>query len=54
MGRDHLLGLPALSIPCARGENNLPIGLQLVGRYFEESTLLRAAYEFEKAFSLYR
>ena len=50
----NLLGLPALSIPCAKGENNLPIGLQLVGRYFEEATLLSAAYEFEKVFSLYR
>ena len=40
--------LPALSICCGRDENGLPIGMQLIGRKFEESRLLRAAYAFEQ------
>jgi aspartyl-tRNA(Asn)/glutamyl-tRNA(Gln) amidotransferase subunit A len=42
----NLAGLPGLTLPCgfARG---LPIGMQLVGRPFEESTLLRAAAAYE-------
>ncbi len=44
----NLAGLPGLSVPCgfARG---LPIGMQLVGRPFDESTLFRAAYAYEQA-----
>jgi len=43
----NLTGLPALSVPCALGKEGLPIGLQLVGRAFDEATVLRAAYTFE-------
>jgi aspartyl-tRNA(Asn)/glutamyl-tRNA(Gln) amidotransferase subunit A len=43
----NLTGHPALSVPCGLTNAGLPIGLQLVGRYFDEATLLRlgAAYE---------
>ncbi len=43
----NLTGHPALSIPCGLTRAGLPVGLQLVGRYFDEATLLRlgAAYE---------
>src|ERR1700691_1475941 len=41
-------GHPALSLPCGKVDG-LPIGMMLVGRHFEESTLLRAAEAFEKA-----
>jgi aspartyl-tRNA(Asn)/glutamyl-tRNA(Gln) amidotransferase subunit A len=43
----NLTGHPALSIPCGLTAGGLPIGFQLVGRYFDEATLLRigAAYE---------
>jgi len=43
----NLAGLPALTVPCGFDENDLPIGLQIVGRAFDESTVLRvgAAYE---------
>jgi aspartyl-tRNA(Asn)/glutamyl-tRNA(Gln) amidotransferase subunit A len=44
-----LSGLPAISIPCGFSTMGLPIGLQLVGRPFEESTVLRAAYAYEQA-----
>ena len=42
----NLTGHPALSVPCGFGENGLPIGLQLMGRRWEESTLFRAAYTY--------
>ncbi len=49
----NLAGIPAISIPCgfsgSGGKTELPIGLQLMGRPFEEQTLLRAAFAFEQA-----
>lgn len=42
-----LAGLPGISIPCGFA-NGLPIGLQLVGRAFDEETVLRAAFTFEQ------
>ena len=39
----NLLGLPAITLPCGRCSRGLPLGLQLVGRPFEEALLLRAA-----------
>lgn len=39
----NLAGIPALSIPCGVDENQLPIGLQLMGKAFDERTLYRAA-----------
>lgn len=39
----NLTGHPALTMPCALHSLGLPIGLQLVGRYFEEKTILRTA-----------
>lgn len=44
-----LTGLPALSLPCGFSSGQLPIGLQLIGRPFEESLILRAGYAFEQA-----
>jgi aspartyl-tRNA(Asn)/glutamyl-tRNA(Gln) amidotransferase subunit A len=43
-----LAGLPAISVPCGFTPNRLPIGLQLVGRPFDEATLLRAADALER------
>jgi aspartyl-tRNA(Asn)/glutamyl-tRNA(Gln) amidotransferase subunit A len=48
----NLTGLPAISIPCGFTGDGLPIGLQLVGPSFEESSVLRAAHAFEQAVGL--
>jgi aspartyl-tRNA(Asn)/glutamyl-tRNA(Gln) amidotransferase subunit A len=45
----NLAGLPAIAVPCGFSRANLPIGLQLIGRAFEEETLLRAAHAYEQA-----
>jgi aspartyl-tRNA(Asn)/glutamyl-tRNA(Gln) amidotransferase subunit A len=42
-----LTGQPALSVPCGLTAEGLPVGLQLVGKRFDERTLLRAAHAFE-------
>ena len=42
-------GLPALSLPCGFTRAGLPIGLQIAGRPFDESTVLRAGHAYEQA-----
>jgi aspartyl-tRNA(Asn)/glutamyl-tRNA(Gln) amidotransferase subunit A len=45
----NLTGLPAISVPCGFSSEGLPIGLQLVGRAWDEATLLRAAHAYQMA-----
>lgn len=45
----NMTGHPALVMPCAMHSEGLPIGLQLVGRYFDEATVLRAAHALERS-----
>ncbi|MGE5253171.1 MAG: amidase, partial [Planctomycetaceae bacterium] len=45
----NLTGLPAVSLPCGYTADNLPVGLQLLGRPYDEATLLRVAHAFERA-----
>jgi aspartyl-tRNA(Asn)/glutamyl-tRNA(Gln) amidotransferase subunit A len=44
-----LAGLPGMSVPAGFGEGGLPVGLQLVGNYFDEGRLLHAAHAFQQA-----
>ncbi|RLE12836.1 Asp-tRNA(Asn)/Glu-tRNA(Gln) amidotransferase GatCAB subunit A [Candidatus Aerophobetes bacterium] len=44
----NLAGIPGISIPCGFGRENLPVGLQILGKPFEEETLLRVAYAYEQ------
>ncbi len=44
----NLAGVPAISVPCGFTKDNLPIGMQLIGDFFEEGKLLRAAYTYEQ------
>ena len=43
----NIAGIPAISIP-AGFSNGLPIGMQIMGSYFSENTILNAAYAFEQ------
>ena len=43
----NLAGLPAMSIPCGLDQKQLPIGLQIIGNYFEESQMIAAAHQYQ-------
>jgi aspartyl-tRNA(Asn)/glutamyl-tRNA(Gln) amidotransferase subunit A len=45
----NLAGLPALSLPCGFDVSGLPIGMQIIGKHFDEQTILRLAYAYEQA-----
>jgi aspartyl-tRNA(Asn)/glutamyl-tRNA(Gln) amidotransferase subunit A len=45
----NLAGLPALSLPCGFDSEGMPIGLQIIGKPFDESTIFRVAYNYEQA-----
>ncbi len=48
----NLAGLPGMSVPCGQvnvsGEKSLPVGLQLIGNYFDEAGLLNAGHQFQQ------
>lgn len=44
----NIAGLPAIVSPCGFSSDNMPIGMQLIGRHFGEQTLMNTAYAFEK------
>ena len=45
----NLAGVPGISIPCGFTSNSLPIGLQIIGKHFDEETVLMAAYAYEQS-----
>jgi len=44
----NLAGIPGISVPCGETEENLPIGLQILGKHFDEATILRVAHACEQ------
>lgn len=45
----NLAGIPGLSLPCGFTSGNLPIGLQLLGKHFDEEAILHTAFAYEQA-----
>ncbi len=45
----NLSGIPAISIPCGFSKNNLPIGLQIMAKAFDEKMLFKVAYAYEQS-----
>ncbi len=45
----NLAGLPAISVPAGFDEHDLPVGLQIIGQYFDEARLLNIAHQFQQA-----
>ena len=50
----NLAGLPALSLPCGFDARGLPIGMQIIGKPFEEATILNAGYSYEQSTEWHR
>lgn len=49
----NLTGLPAVTVPCGFGQDNLPLGLQFAGKPMAEAVILQAAYAYEQAAGWY-
>jgi aspartyl-tRNA(Asn)/glutamyl-tRNA(Gln) amidotransferase subunit A len=47
----NLAGVPGISVPCGKNKNGLPIGVQVLGKYFDEATILRIGHVVEHAMS---
>ncbi len=45
----NLAGIPGISVPCGFSSEGLPIGLQILGKHFDEEMILKVAYNFEQA-----
>ena len=48
----NLAAVPSMSLNCGFDKNNMPIGLQIMGRYFDEKTVFRTAYSLEQKLGL--
>ena len=44
----NVAGVPAISIPCGLNKEGMPIGMQIIGKHFDEETILNAAYTYEQ------
>jgi len=45
----NLAGLPGMSVPCGFGANDMPVGLQIIGNYFNEAQMLNVAHQYQLA-----
>jgi aspartyl-tRNA(Asn)/glutamyl-tRNA(Gln) amidotransferase subunit A len=45
----NLAGVPGISVPCGFTSQNLPVGLQIIGRHFDEESILKIAYAYEQS-----
>ena len=45
----NLAGVPGISVPCGFSTDGMPLGLQIIGKHFDESTIYRVAHAFEQA-----
>ncbi len=50
----NLAGVPGVSVPCGFTRSGLPIGVQFIGRHFDEGTILRVAHQFEQGADFHR
>src|ERR671916_45963 len=50
-GPTNMNGLPSLSVPCGTTSSGLPVGLQIIGRPFDEATLYRFGHAYERSFN---
>ena len=44
----NIAGLPGISVPCGVNSEGMPIGMQIIGKHFDEETILNAAYTYEQ------
>lgn len=45
----NIAGLPSLALPCGFDSNNMPVGMQLIGKHFDEKTILKAGNAYQSA-----
>lgn len=50
----NLAGLPGISLPCGFSKGGLPMGLQILGNHFDETTVLKSAYAYEQSNEWYK
>jgi aspartyl-tRNA(Asn)/glutamyl-tRNA(Gln) amidotransferase subunit A len=44
----NLVGVPGISLPCGNSSESLPIGIQVLGKHFDEATVIRLAHAMEQ------
>ena len=44
----NIVGIPSLALPCGFSGEGLPIGMQIMGKMFDETTILQAGYEYQQ------